>query len=1122
MDVISTKLNQLRRLHHRNQLLRGLGLLLLLAASAWLAFGVLEGFTWMPVAMRTAFVVLVLLACGYVLVRYVCIPGLQYAGVVHGVTNEELASMVGRHFPQVQDKLLNLLQLQQWGQSDSALVLAAIQSKTQTLQTLPFGVVIDYDRTLSLFRWLLIPAFSIAVLFLVLPEWMGDASYRLAHFSEPFFPPPPFTVTVRNHPATMVAGESATIDFSVSGKDKSATLYVFVQQGNEPARRYDVKKKGAEDYSFDFVSPTAGFGYSIGNELYRTPVYYTKVVQRPAIDNFYLSITPPAYTRLPAQTLATEVGDFEAPIGSRIQWHVKHKDVVQQTEVQDNKGAIKMELADDGMAAVGHTYLLHDLRYRFAMKNKQGFENNDSIFYLAKVIPDKAPTVTLLNQGTEYIVPVDGRIVMKINGLDDYGFTKLALQYRITQSDLGTVADSTKLLMVTAPLGTGNEFTHLYEGNVRDMGLQPGDVAECNFVAWDNDGVAGPKRGESATFRLVFATKEVAFNKLEESQSAATSTLDELVKQSKAISKEIERLKRELLDKKSISAEDKAQLQNLESLEKELAKKMDDARKQLEKSLETARQNQLLNKQTERKLQDIKELTKPPELQDPEMQEFLKQMRDRSNLMDKKLMNHQLQKLQQNNEMLRQNAERIQELFKQWKADQKLEKVLEQTRNLEARQELLQQNTERARNKENYENLKQKQEDLKADQQNLQQEMAKLQELKEQTRRPDKEVLDSLRSKLMSMDQAMDEAADQLSKQRKKEAAQKQQQIQKQLEQVAERLAQMQEDNEREQQAENYEDLRNLLENLLKLSFDQEALRNSVQSIRANDPSVDRKCQEQSRLKDEMRLVEDSLNALSKRVVEIQEKVLEEVRQINGSMDNSLELLTSRNLGRAVTEQHLAMTSLNTLANMLTEALRSMQQSMKQRKGQQGGKNKPNPMQIGMPLLLPMQQGLNQSLEQLMQDGEKSSEQFQQAAQQQEQIRQRLQELYGNLKEQGRQGLTPLQKAMQEMEQSESELRKGALTKELLQRQQQILNRMLDYDKALREREMEERRESQTGKEDGQRTPVTDKVEDETERQLRDQLYRRRLQYNSFYQRLTDEYMDQLRKQGQPGKPQPK
>jgi len=53
---------------------------------------------------------------------------------------------------------------------------------------------------------------------------------------------------------------------------------------------------------------------------------------------------------------------------------------------------------------------------------------------------------------------------------------------------------------------------------------------------------------------------------------------------------------------------------------------------------------------------------------------------------------------------------------------------------------------------------------------------------------------------------------------------------------------------------------------------------------------------------------------------------------------------------------------------------------------------------------------------------------------------------------------------MKQMEETENDLVNKQITQETMQRQQEILSKLLDYEKAEKEREMEEKRESKEGK----------------------------------------------------------
>ena len=84
-----------------------------------------------------------------------------------------------------------------------------------------------------------------------------------------------------------------------------------------------------------------------------------------------------------------------------------------------------------------------------------------------------------------------------------------------------------------------------------------------------------------------------------------------------------------------------------------------------------------------------------------------------------------------------------------------------------------------------------------------------------------------------------------------------------------------------EQQTEDYNNLRQILENLIQLSFDQEALITAFKKNKKYSPKYVELRQDQRRIKDETKMVEDSLLALSKRNEQIQSFVNEEISRVN-------------------------------------------------------------------------------------------------------------------------------------------------------------------------------------------------------------------------------------------------
>jgi hypothetical protein len=103
-------------------------------------------------------------------------------------------------------------------------------------------------------------------------------------------------------------------------------------------------------------------------------------------------------------------------------------------------------------------------------------------------------------------------------------------------------------------------------------------------------------------------------------------------------------------------------------------------------------------------------------------------------------------------------------------------------------------------------------------------------------------------------------------------------------------------------------------------------------------------------------------------------------------------------------------------------------------------------------------------------DGEKMSEEFAKMAAEQAKLRKALKELQQQEQEQGK-GSKGLQEIADDMDKVETDLVNKRLNNETLKRQQDILTRLLEAEKAEREREYDEKRKSEEGKELKKRLP---------------------------------------------------
>src|SRR5690606_10781160 len=131
------------------------------------------------------------------------------------------------------------------------------------------------------------------------------------------------------------------------------------------------------------------------------------------------------------------------------------------------------------------------------------------------------------------------------------------------------------------------------------------------------------------------------------------------------------------------------------------------------------------------------------------------------------------------------------------------------------------------------------------------------------------------------------------------------------------------------QQAQaNLEDVRKLLDQIIKLSHAQERTMEKTVASRGNDPAVRSYMESQRQLRDGSRVVQDSLEALALRAPQIEPVVARRLSEVQMAQRKALDDLTERNLPQAGARMREIMTGFNELGLLLDNAMEQMQQQM--------------------------------------------------------------------------------------------------------------------------------------------------------------------------------------------------
>src|SRR5690348_12614625 len=110
-EILISKLDAFIRKFYKNQLIRGGIYAFTLGLGFYLMVTMLESAGHFSIGMRTALFYTFIAGILFILWRFVAIPLFHLYRIGHIISHEQAAQIVGDHFAEVKDKLLNVLQL---------------------------------------------------------------------------------------------------------------------------------------------------------------------------------------------------------------------------------------------------------------------------------------------------------------------------------------------------------------------------------------------------------------------------------------------------------------------------------------------------------------------------------------------------------------------------------------------------------------------------------------------------------------------------------------------------------------------------------------------------------------------------------------------------------------------------------------------------------------------------------------------------------------------------------------------------------------------------------------------------------------------------------------------------
>lgn len=1053
-DVLIGKINIFIRKYYFNNFLRGLIFLGAGLFTAYVAITLSEYFGNFNIVFRTIlFYFFILLNIG--LVCWLILPSLlAWFKLGHSLTHDEAAEIIGKHFHDVNDKLLNTLQLKKLAAQDEkhrALIEASIDQKIEALKPVSFPSAINIRENTKYLKWVLAPVAVIVILAFAAPSILTESTKRLIRHNEYFVPIAPFKFNILNKSLSVVQGDDLQLNLKLDGDRLPADVYIETANNT-----FKLDKENISRFHYLFTNLQQNTRFRLLGNGFASAQFEIKVNQKPALLHFDVELTYPAYLHKKSEKLVN-AGDLIIPTGTLVNWQLHTQ---YASGLQFYMNGVAQPAKPHGTDLFEHSEKIYkNTVYKLSPINPL-VNHSDSAAYHINVIADEPPAIMVQEKSDSISMKA-----LYFNGKiqDDHGFSSLNFHYSV-QSPGNKGEQKTFIKRIDAVMNqTQSDFFYFW--NLKELGIDPGARITYFFEVADNDGVNGPKKARSPERTLNVPDTKATNEQLNAGTQAIKQKMQSAIKLAGQVEHDSQKLNQLLLNKNTLSFDEKKQVEDLLQKRRDLEDLVKEIKDDNKKNLYNRQENQQQNEELLAKQKQIEDLFN--NVLDQKTKELLQNLQKLLDQQQKDSTRDELSKMQMDNKSLKKELDRMLELYKKLEFDQKLNQSVDQLNKLADKEQKLSDKTQQQGADQKA--LQQEQENLKKDFQDIKKGLEDLQKTNEQAEH--KSDFENPEKETQSIDQQMDQSAGELQKNNKSGASKSQKQAAKQMQQLAGKLQQNNEEGESKENAIDAQQLRELLKSLVNSSFSQEKVMQTLKSTNPTDPSYITLSQNQKDIKDNLKTAEDSLYAISRRIPQIQSTVNKEISSINSHIDQALENLGDRRTAEANRHQQYAMTSMNNLALMLSEALEQLQKMMNKGKA---GKGK----QQSVSQLAKMQQQLNQNMQkardQMQQQGNQGksqqgnqgnmSEQLAKMARQQQMIRQALEQINRDENKDGKGGLGNLDKISKEMEQTEHDLVNRKITDEALKRQQQIQSRLLEAEKAEQEREQDQQRESHTGK----------------------------------------------------------
>jgi len=441
-----------------------------------------------------------------------------------------------------------------------------------------------------------------------------------------------------------------------------------------------------------------------------------------------------------------------------------------------------------------------------------------------------------------------------------------------------------------------------------------GKLFKYYFSVYDNAISNHFKRTISETFTFSFPDYQEIVSK----ENSDMNSIDQLLKKSSKLTEEIKE-EFESFKMKQINST-MSDWEKFQSV-KEIVNKKNELENVLEQIAQQNKDaNNFLNSFSEDKQELLEKQKQIDELLKDVLSDELKKLFEEFNELAKQFDPKKFDELSKDMNTglddLSKQLDKNMQLLKKMKVEQKVERVLEELKKLADSEKNLQQEI---KDKDNMEEAGESEKQNSGHFDELKQDYQGALDLNKTLEKPMN--LFDMENEFKNVKENYQDVLKEVEKKNRKKASEEIGENAKSLNEMAFSMGQMLKSNKKKENSTNIEDIKQILDNLILVSFDQENLLKSLSKMDYNNPLINDLKIKQKNMQQQVEFVKDSLYSLSKRTPEISSIINKEVLALENNVGYTLENMESGNIGGSRMYQQYVITAANNLALFLSEAL---------------------------------------------------------------------------------------------------------------------------------------------------------------------------------------------------------